>query len=88
LSHGDAAFDEKAADLVDDGGALADKTRPDAVQRQQIALLGRLDRDEVHGRPLHRLGDGLGIPVVVLVSLEERLDVLRGDQANIVPGVA
>jgi hypothetical protein len=34
---------------------------------------------------LHRLGDGLGIPVVVLVSLEEGLDVLRGDQANIVP---
>jgi len=26
-----------------------------------------------------------GIPVVVLVSLEERLDASRGDQANVVP---
>ena len=54
------------------------------MQREQIALLGRLDRDEVHSRSLHGLGDGLGIAEVVLVSLEERLDVLGGDQANVV----
>ena len=38
------------------------------MQRQQIALLGRLDGNEVHGGPLYRLGDGLGIAVVVLVT--------------------
>jgi len=54
------------------------------MQRQQIALLGRLDRNEVHGRSLHGFCDGLGIAVVVLVSLEERLNVLGGYQANIV----
>src|SRR5262249_62076363 len=54
------------------------------MEREKIALLGRFDRDEVHGRSLHRLGDRLGIAVVVLVSLEEGLDVLRGDQADVV----
>ena len=53
------------------------------MQRQQIALLGRLDRNEVHGGPLHRLGDGLRIAVVVLVTLEEGLHVLCRDQANV-----
>jgi hypothetical protein len=56
--YGNTAFDEKAADLVDDG-ALPNKARADAMQRVQIALLGRLDRDEVHGGPLHGFGDGL-----------------------------
>jgi hypothetical protein len=70
LPYGDAAFDEKAADLVDDSRALADKAGAHAVEREKIALLGRLDRDEVHSRSLHRLGDGLGIAVVVLVSLD------------------
>jgi hypothetical protein len=85
LSHGNAALNQKAADLVDDGGALADKPRADAVQREEIALLGRLDRDKVHGRPLHRFSDRLGIAIVVLVALEERLYVLGWDQAHVVP---
>jgi len=68
-----AAFDEEAADLVDDSGALPDKPRAHAVEREKIALLGRLDGNEVHGGPLHRLGDGLGIAVVVLVTLEPRV---------------
>lgn len=54
------------------------------MQRQQIHLFRRLDRHEAHGRPLHRFGDRLGIAVVVLVTLEERLDVLRRDQTRIV----
>src|SRR5262249_36184056 len=62
-----ATLDEKAADLVDDGGAPADKARAHAMQRQKIALLMRLDCNEVHGRPLYRLGDGFSIAIVVLV---------------------
>jgi hypothetical protein len=38
----------------------------------------------VHGRSLHSFRNRLGIAVVVLVPLEERLDVLRRDQTNIV----
>src|SRR5262249_11912899 len=51
---------------------------------QQIHLLRRLDRHELHGRSLHRFRDCLGVAVVVLVSLEERLHVLRRDQTHIV----
>jgi hypothetical protein len=54
------------------------------VEGEKVARLGRLDRDEVHSRSLHGLGDGLGIAEVVLVSLEERLDVLCGDQVYVV----
>jgi hypothetical protein len=50
-------------------------------EREQIALLGRLDANEVHGRSLHRLG----IAVIVLVGLDERLDVLRREQGDVMP---
>jgi hypothetical protein len=50
---------------------LADKARSHAVQREEIALLGRLDRNEVHDWPLHRLGDRLGIAIVVFCGLSE-----------------
>ena len=54
------------------------------MQRQQIALLGGLDRNKVHGRSLHCLGDRLRIAEVVLVAFEKRLDVLGWDEANVV----
>src|SRR5262245_63541770 len=54
------------------------------MQSQQVHLLRRLDRHEVHGRPLHGFCNRLGIAVVVLVPLEEWLHVLRRDQTNIV----
>jgi hypothetical protein len=53
------------------------------MQGEQIHLLGRLDRHEGHGGPLHRLGDGFGIAVVVLVALQKRFDVLGRDQAHV-----
>ena len=52
-------------------------------EREKIALLGRFDRNEVHGQSLHRLGRL--IEVVVFVSLEKGLYVLGGDQADVVP---
>src|SRR6266545_2817267 len=84
LPHYDAALDEEAADLIDHTRTLADKARAHAMQSQQIHLLWRLDRHEVHGRPLHRFRNRLGIAVVVLVTLEERLHVLRRDQTRVV----
>ena len=54
------------------------------MQGEQIHLLRRLDRHEMHGRSLHRFRDCLDVAVVVFVSLEEWLDVLRWDQTNIV----
>src|SRR6266516_2249170 len=84
LPHNDAAFDEEAADLVDHTGTLADEARAHAMQSQQIHLLGRLDRHKMHGWPLHGFRNRLRIAVVVLVTLEERLHVLRRDQTHIV----
>ena len=83
LLHRDAALDQEAADLVDGARALTHQARAHLVQRQQVHLLRRLDAHEVHGRALHGLGNRFGIPVVVLVPLEERLDVLRRDQAHV-----
>ena len=69
---------------IDHTRTLADEARAHAMQSQQIHLLWRLDRHEVHGRPLHGFRNRLGIAVVVLVTLEERLHVLRRDQTHIV----
>src|SRR5205823_3238387 len=84
LTHGDAALDEEAADLIDHTRPLADEARAHAMQSQQILLLWRLDRHKVHGGSLHGFRDRLGIAIVVLVPLEERLHVLRRDQTHIV----
>src|SRR6266566_1306327 len=84
LPHNDAAFDEEAADLVDHARTLADEARAHAMQSQKIHLLWRLDRHKMHGWPLHGFRNRLRIAVVVLVSLEERLHVLRRDQTHIV----
>jgi len=51
LSHSDAALDEEAATLIDHTRPLANETRAHAMQSQQVHLLRRLDRHEMHGRP-------------------------------------
>jgi hypothetical protein len=53
------------------------------MEGQQVHLLRRLDRYEVHGRSLYGFRDRVGIAVVVLVTFQERLHVLRWDQTNI-----
>src|SRR5262245_59140938 len=63
--------------------SLAHETRAHAMQCQQVHLLRRLDRCEVHGWPLHGFGNRLGVAVVVFVAFEEWLHVLRWDQTNI-----
>ena len=84
LPHRDAAFDQEAADLIDHPRPLADKTRGHTMQGQQIHLLWRFDRDKVHGWPLNSFRDRFGIAVIVLVTLKERLHVLRRDQTHLV----
>ena len=54
------------------------------MQRLQVELLGGLGRDELHRRALHRLGDRLRIPEVVLLSLRIGTDILRRHQSGIV----
>ena len=54
------------------------------MQRLQVELLCRLRRHELHGWPLHRLGNRLGITEVVLLSLRVGPYVLRRHQSGIV----
>ena len=70
--------------MIDDAGALADQPLPYPMQRLQVQLIGGLRRHELHRRPLHRLGDRLGIAEVILLSLGIGTNILRRHQPGIV----
>jgi hypothetical protein len=72
LPYCNPALQQEGAYLVDDAGALADQSLAHTVQGLQVELIGGFRGDELHRRPLHRLGDGLGITEVVLLSLRIR----------------
>src|SRR5258708_3321403 len=75
---------ERGADLIDDARALADKALTHAVQSLQIELLGGLGGNELHRRPLDRLGDRLRVAEVVLLALRVRANILCGHQSGVV----
>ena len=54
------------------------------MQCLQLELIGGLRRHELHRRPLHRLGDCLGITQVVLLSLRVGPHVFCWHQPRIV----
>jgi hypothetical protein len=70
--------------LIDDAGTLTDQSIADAVQRLQVELIGGLGRDELHGRALHRLGDGFRISEVILLSLRIGAHIFSRHQAGVV----
>ncbi len=84
LAYCDTAFQQEGANLIDDAGALADQALAHPVQCLQVELFGGLRCDELHRRPLHRLGDCLGITEVVLLSLRIGTNILRWHQPGIV----
>lgn len=85
LGKGEAALQQDRAQLVHQHGAHADQPRPDPVQALHVELLLRLQRHEAHGRARGRLGDRLGIAVVVLLRLDVGADVLGRHQPDGVP---
>jgi hypothetical protein len=84
LSDDDAALQKKAANLIDHCGPLADQARPDPVQRLQIQLFVGLGWNKACSRPLHRLGHGMGISKIILVTLPKRLRIRGRDLLHIV----
>jgi len=68
LPHRNSTLQQERADLIDDTGALTDQSLAHPMQRLKVELLGGLGGDELHGRALHRLGDRLGIAIVVLFT--------------------
>jgi hypothetical protein len=84
LPHRNTALQQESADLIDDAGALADQPLPYPVQCLQVELIGGLGRHKLHRRPLHGLGDCLGIAEVILLSLGIGTNILRWHQPGIV----
>jgi hypothetical protein len=64
---------------------LLDQELADLMQLTDRLLLDRLDGDMAHGRPGHRLANGLSIGCIVLVTLDLGPDVPGWDQADLVP---
>src|SRR5688572_15002925 len=84
LPHRKVALQQEGANLIDDAGALADQSLAHPVQRLQVELIRGLGGNERHRWPLHRFGNRLRIPEVVLLSLRIGADVLRRHQPSIV----
>jgi hypothetical protein len=77
LPDGDAALQQEGTNLINDASVLTDQPLTHTVQRLQVELIGGLCCLELHRRPLHRLGDRLRIPEVVLLPLRIRANILR-----------
>ena len=54
------------------------------MQRLQVELVDTLGRNELHRRALHRLGDRLGVAIVILLTFAIRAHVLRRHHPSIV----
>ena len=79
-----AALEQDRPQLVDQPRAAVHQPRTRPMQRLLVELHLRLQRHEPHGRPRRRLGDRLGVAVVVLLRLHIRLDVFRRHQPHLV----
>jgi hypothetical protein len=55
--HRHPTLQQEGADLIDDGGALADQPLAHPVQRLQVELISSLGGNELPGRALRRLSD-------------------------------
>src|SRR5215467_8066701 len=84
LPDDDAALQEKAANLIDDGCAFANKARPYPVQCLQIELLIGLGWNKARRRSLHGLGHSMSISKIILVSLPKRLRIGRRNLLHVV----
>src|SRR4051794_38763821 len=81
----DALLDQKSPDLVDRRCPAGDQSGADAVAGLQIELVLALLLDQAQVRAQGRLGDCLGVVVVVLLPFQERFDVDRRDDPRLVP---
>jgi hypothetical protein len=71
--------------LVDQRRPLRHQPLARPVQRLHVKLRLSLQRHEAHRRPRRRLGNRLGVAVVVLLRLHIRPDILWRHQTDLVP---
>jgi hypothetical protein len=77
LAHGNTALEQEGPDLVDDGGALADQTRTNPMQRLQVELNNTLGGNKAQVGRCTASATGFGVTDIVLLALEEGLHKLR-----------
>ena len=80
-------LEQERPHLVDHGRALYDDALAHPVERLQLQLLGRLQRDAPYAGAAARFRDGGGIMEIVLIRLHVRLHELRGQQAHLMAGL-
>jgi hypothetical protein len=81
---GDAALQQKTADLVDQCRATLHQAITNSMHGLHIKLLLRLDRHKAHVLLGHRFGDRFCVEEVVLVRLSVRLYELGRDEPYLV----
>lgn len=75
---------EMATQCIDHLSALPDKTLMGSIGNSASLVLRALNGHEVHIGPQCRLGNRCRIGGVILLPLDERVDVNRRDQPNLV----
>lgn len=76
-------FVEAGPECIGQFGALVDEPLSSAKQNGSALLLSRLWLDEAHFWTLGRDHDGLCVGRIVLLTLDERLHVVRGNQLHL-----
>ena len=72
--------------MVDQSRALADQLVTGAVERLQVLLVRRFDRNQAHCRTHRRFEDRLRVDRIVLRALDEGLYETRVDEAHLAAG--
>ena len=72
-----------AADGVGQLRTVANQPVAHAHEHQARLLFWRLDRDEPHRRPAHRLAQRFGVGRIILTALDIWLDQLRRNQLHL-----
>lgn len=80
-----AEFVEMRPQRVHRLGPLLHELLARAERNGPRLLVGGLRFDETHGRPQRRLDNRLRVGRVILLALQERLDIVRRDQPDLVP---
>ena len=78
-------FGKMATYRIDGLGPLTHREIADTKHNGRSLLLFALHRYEPHRRPLRRFADRLRVSRIVLLPLNERLDIARGNQPDAMP---
>jgi hypothetical protein len=84
LRRHDPALQQQPPQAIDQRRLLRHQTLPRPMQRLNVRLAFALHRHQPHGRPPRRLGDRLGVEIVVLARLHIGANALRRRQPRFV----